>query len=81
MARAAKPGGVVAFDIISEQCLPPEIASKWVDAGHDYLVSFCREYVVSLLASRGFLLLDSFLTPYDVGRSEYLIFRRDSVED
>jgi SAM-dependent methyltransferase len=34
MARVVRPGGVVAFDIVSERCLDEEILDMWVNVGH-----------------------------------------------
>lgn len=75
IVRVAASGSFVAFDIISEQCLDTETVDKWIKAGHDFPCFLCSAYVREFFENNGFRLVDSFFSPYDVGRSEYLVFR------
>jgi phospholipid N-methyltransferase len=76
MARVAAPRAFITFDIISERCLEAKTVDKWIESGHDFPCFLSVAYVRQFFEENGFRLLDSFVTPYDVGSSEYLVFRR-----
>ena len=76
MVRVVRPGGAVAFDIVSERCLDDETLALWLDAGHTIYRPICRHWVVEYLGQRGLTLLGDFLTPLTGGKSDLLVFRR-----
>jgi hypothetical protein len=78
--RVTKEGSFVVFDIISEDCLDQITVNKWLNSVHDYLRFLSKNFVISLFNNQGFSLISTFFTRYGEGRSEYLVFIRDSCE-
>jgi hypothetical protein len=70
------PGGFVVFDIISERCMEPEMAAAWIKADHDFSCFLSSSYVKKFFERHGFHLCDTFLSKYDVGVSEYMVFQK-----
>jgi SAM-dependent methyltransferase len=77
MARVVRPGGVVAFDIVTEECLPDETVREWVRFTSFYR-PIPREWVVEFMRRRGLALRGSHFSPLPPGTTELLVFRRDS---
>lgn len=77
MARVVRPGGVVAFDIITEDSLDEETTTTWVSSGATIYGMLSRTWTVDYLARRGLSLIGSDFVPLTEGRTELLIFRRD----
>jgi SAM-dependent methyltransferase len=80
MARVVRPGGVVAFDLITEECLDEETVALWARVGTIFR-PVSRSWTVDYLKRRGLTLVGSHFTALPVGttdgRSELLVFRRD----
>lgn len=76
MARVVRPGGVVAFDVVTESCLDEEMARSWAQNGTIYHTC-SRDWIVESMRARGLTLVGSCFTPLRPGRSELLVFRRD----
>jgi SAM-dependent methyltransferase len=75
MARVAKPGGVVAFDVVTDPCLDERTTEQWVTTGSiHHMIS--REWVIQYLGRRGLELLGSHFTPLPPGKAELMVFRR-----
>jgi SAM-dependent methyltransferase len=75
MVRVVRPGGIVAFDVVTENCLDDETAHAWVR--HNSIYRLCpRTWVTGYLQRQGLTLLGSSFTPLPPGRSELLVFRR-----
>ncbi len=75
--RITKEGGIVAFDIISEECLDQQTVDKWLNSEHNYVRFLSKQYVVSLFSKHGFSILGSFRNRLGPGYSEYLVFSRN----
>jgi SAM-dependent methyltransferase len=75
MARVVRPGGIVAFDCVTEPCLDKRTVETWMKWGTIYR-PVPREWVLDFLRERGLELLGSHFTPLPPGRSELLVFRR-----
>jgi SAM-dependent methyltransferase len=75
MARVVRPGGTVAFDVASENCLDDPTVLAWIEQGTIYH-PFPKAWAVDFLQRRGLTLLGSETTPMPPGRSELLVFRR-----
>jgi SAM-dependent methyltransferase len=73
--RVTAPGGVVVFDVFSEECMGESEVAKWLASPHAYPVLLPRDYVVALFQSKGFFLLDAFTASYGEGVSLYLVFK------
>lgn len=76
MARVVRPGGVVAFDVVTEPCLDEETVQLWSRDGTIYH-PFPRAWTLEFMKRRGLTLLGSHFTPLPPGTSELLVFRRD----
>jgi phospholipid N-methyltransferase len=75
MARVVRPGGVVAFDVTTEECIDDDVVRLWARERTIYR-PVPRQWLVDLLDRRGLDLLGSHFTPMPPGRSELLVFRR-----
>ena len=76
MARVVRQGGIVAFDVVTEDCIGEEMARSWAQDGTIYYPS-PRSWIVEFMKSRGLTLVGSCFTPLRPGKSELLVFRRD----
>ncbi|MYW63095.1 methyltransferase domain-containing protein [Streptomyces sp. SID8379] len=77
MARVVRPKGVVAFDVVSENCLDDSTTSEWVSSGSTLYSMISRSWLVDRLAERQLSFLGSHFVPLSGGRTELLVFRRD----
>lgn len=75
MARVVRPGGIVAFDAVTEPCLDEETVRRWMNDGTIYF-AFPRDWTVEFMRRRGLELVGSHFTPLPPGRCELLVFRR-----
>lgn len=76
MARVTRPGGAVAFDIVTERCLDDPTARAWVREVARYR-PVPREWAVDFMGRRGFALRGSHFTVLPPGNSELMVFCRD----
>jgi SAM-dependent methyltransferase len=79
IARVVAPGAFVAFDICSEACFDTETAEKWLASDHNWPCFLSTAYVRQFFHNNGFVFVESFLTPFNVGWSEYLVFRQPAA--
>jgi hypothetical protein len=77
MIRVVRPGGVIAFDIVSERCLDDDILEMWVSVGHTLYHPIPREWVVDYFAQRNVALVGDHLAILSGGKSDLLVFRRE----
>jgi SAM-dependent methyltransferase len=76
MARVVRPGGVVAFDVVTEPCLDEETVRSWIRDGTIYH-PFPRTWAIEFMKRRGLSLAGALMTPMPPGAAELLVFRRD----
>jgi SAM-dependent methyltransferase len=77
MARVVRPGGAIAFDIVTEDCLDDKTIEAWTRRGTIYH-PVSRVWVVEFLQRRGLTLCGSYFAPLTPpGITELLVFRRD----
>ena len=76
MARVTRPGGAVAFDIVTEECLDDETVREWVRVASFYR-PVPREWAVEFMRRRGLTLRGSHFSPLPPGTAELLVFRRE----
>lgn len=76
MARVVRPGGAVAFDVVTENCLDDETVRNWVQVNSFYN-PVPREWAVEFMQRRGLTLSGSHFLPLPPGTAELLVFRRD----
>ena len=77
--RITADGGIVIFDIYSEDCFDEETVDKWLSSTHRYPCFLSKSYVASHFARHGFQLLNTFKNKHGAGNSEYLVFIRSST--
>jgi phospholipid N-methyltransferase len=75
MARVVRPGGALAFDILSENCLDDARVCTWARHGTFYR-PISRVWAVEFLQRRGLTLRGSHFAKMSPGTSELLVFRR-----
>ena len=76
MIRVVRPGGVIAFDIVSERCLDDEILDMWVNVGDTPYHPIPREWAIDYFAQRDAIFLGDHLAILSGGKSDLLVFRR-----
>jgi hypothetical protein len=76
MARVVRPGGAVAFDIVTERCLDDPTTQAWIRETSLYR-PVSRDWSIDFMRRRGLTLQGSHFTPLPPGESELLVFRRD----
>lgn len=81
MARVVRPGGIVAFDLVTEPCLNDEIVLGWSRRGTIYR-PVPRDWIVEFLRRRELVLRGSHIEPLPVGHgnSELLVFQRPAQQ-
>lgn len=78
MARVVRPGGVVAFDVMTEDCLDDAMTSLWLahpERGMIYALT-PRRWMLDFFAERDLDLLGSQFVPLAGVRTELLVYRR-----
>jgi len=85
MARVARPGGWLVFDLMTETCLESQHLKAWFDADPwtwDWSpIMTGRRYVLDLLAAAGVFLVSSFHVAMFPAVSECLILRKAGHAD
>jgi SAM-dependent methyltransferase len=76
MARVVRPGGAVAFDIVTEDCLDDETVQEWIRMPSFYQ-PIPRSWALEFMRRRGLTLCGSHFTPLPPGTAELLVFRRE----
>jgi hypothetical protein len=79
MARVARGGAHIVFDIMSEACLDRPTLARWAASGIDngaYPAVMPRSVAIDFLAERGCALVGSFLVPMGEGHTETLVLRK-----
>jgi SAM-dependent methyltransferase len=76
MARVARPGGAVAFDIVTENCMDDTVTKQWIADGATLYSMIPRQWTIDLLDRCGLALLGSAFAPLSGGRTELLVFRK-----
>lgn len=80
MARVARPGGWIVFDVMTENCLDPDTVRVWAarGEGHDgYPAPMPRQMCVDLFRTLDCELVGGFQVPMGVGSTETLVFRKE----
>ncbi len=76
MARVVRPGGAVAFDIVTENCMDEAATERWVAESAILYLMMPRQWTIDLLDRYGLTLLGSAFAPLSGGRTELLVFRK-----
>lgn len=80
MARVVKPGGWIAFDILTENCFTPERLQAWFNSdvwSWEWAPNIVpKDFVCKLFADYKVHLADSFLVPLYPANTECCVFRK-----
>jgi hypothetical protein len=76
MARVVRPGGAVAFDIVTEPCMDDPTTQEWLRYSSLYR-PIPRDWVIDFMRRRGLILQGAHFAPLPPGTSELLVFRRE----
>jgi SAM-dependent methyltransferase len=76
MARVVRPGGIVAFDIVTEDCLDEKATQTWLAENAMIYRVTPRAWTIDLLARRGLTLLGSHFEALSGASTELLVFRK-----
>lgn len=79
MARVVRPGGAVAFDIVTENCMDEATTAAWLRQGITMYSMIPRQWTVDLLARHGLELVGSSFAALSGGRTELLVFRKPAA--
>ena len=80
MARVVRPGGTVAFDLVTEDCLDEATLAYWMEHGSMYRL-IPRGWAIDFLSSRGLSYVGRYFPVLPPGTSELMVFRRADIED
>jgi hypothetical protein len=71
-----RPGGAVAFDIVTENCMDEAGTATWLRRGITLYSMIPRQWTVDLLARHGLELAGNSFAALSGGRTELLVFRK-----
>lgn len=80
MARVVRPGGAVAFDVVTEDCLDEASVKYSMEHGSIYRLT-PRTWAIDFLTSRGLSYVGHYFPLMPPGTSELMVFRRFNSED
>jgi SAM-dependent methyltransferase len=75
MARVVRPGGTIAFDVVTEPCMDERAIEHWIREQSFYLPT-PRDWVTEHLANRGLEYIGQHFSVLPPGRAELLVFRK-----
>jgi phospholipid N-methyltransferase len=75
MVRVVRPGGAIAFDVLTEQCLTDDIVKVWIANGTIFR-PIPREWLIDYLGRRGISITGSYLAPMTESQTELLVFQK-----
>ncbi len=79
MARIARTGGKIVFDIVTEECLDDATLKNWLAQGRGYQHYPClmpKQFAIDLLSRRGCDFVGSFFVPMKPGKTECMVFAK-----
>jgi hypothetical protein len=75
--RITAPGGHIAFDIISEECMSDAEVAAWLQTKLRYVNFLSKPFIVDFFERHGFSQVGDFRFPLMVfGHSVYLVFKK-----
>lgn len=78
IVRVTNDEGYVVFDIIAEDCLEPETVKKWLESELMFPCFLSKDYVIEFFTKHRFSLIGEFFNHnFSVGKSKYLIFKKE----
>jgi hypothetical protein len=80
MARVVRPGGTVAFDVVTEDCLDEASVKYSMEHGSIFRLT-PRTWAIDFLTSRGLSYVGHYFPVLPPGTSELMVFRRSNSEN
>jgi SAM-dependent methyltransferase len=74
MVRVVRPGGAVAFDVVTENCLDEAPVRHWMENGCPYKLT-PRSWVMDFLGRRGLSYVGNYFPVLPPGICELMVFR------
>jgi hypothetical protein len=75
MTRVVKDDGYIVFDLVTEECLAPEILERWINSGVKHACGMIpKQYALDFYKARGFHYRGGFIVPMEPGVTEYFVF-------
>jgi hypothetical protein len=81
IARVTRPGAWVVFDVMTEDCMDKDNMAMWLKTGintRTYPAILPKRFVTDFFEAHGFALIASFLVPMKPGRTECMVFKKQS---
>ena len=77
IVRVTNNSGYVVFDILSENCFDEETVQFWLESNQIFPSFLSENYVIDYFTKHDFVFIGEFFNPkYNVGKSQYLIFKK-----
>jgi hypothetical protein len=77
MARVARPGGHIVFDVVTEDCFDADVMQSWLSSGVTWANCLIpKQLACEFFAARGFSLAGCFLVPMKPGVTQYFVFSK-----
>ncbi|ARV61252.1 hypothetical protein BZZ01_23910 [Nostocales cyanobacterium HT-58-2] len=79
IVRVTHDESYVVFDILSEDCFDDITIKSWLESHHIYPCLVCKKYITDFFLKHRFALIGDFFNfKYGAGKSQYLVFKKDS---
>jgi hypothetical protein len=82
IARVTRPGAWVVFDVMTEGCMDNTNLERWLKGRNLWSVPYPaimpKKFVLDFFQGHGFEFIGGFLVPMKPGKTEYLVFRKQS---
>jgi hypothetical protein len=82
IVRVTRPGAWVVFDVMTENCMDNTNVPLWLKTGintRTYPAIIPRNFVINFFEGYGVKFISSFLVPMKPGKTECMVFRKQSV--
>ncbi|PZV14492.1 MAG: hypothetical protein DCF20_12650 [Pseudanabaena sp.] len=79
IVRVTNDEGYAVFDILSEECFDDNTLKSWVDSEQMFPCFLSEDYIIEFFTKHRFSLIGEFFNhKFNVGKSKYLIFKKES---
>jgi phospholipid N-methyltransferase len=78
MIRVTRPGGAIAFDVVTEPCLTDQVVNAWIAEGTTFR-PIPRQWLIEYLKRRGVTLTGNYFAQLTGGQTELLVFHKTGV--
>lgn len=78
MARVVRPGGTIAFDLVTEGCMDEDTITHWIGAGSSFRPA-PRTWTIGYLTAHGLEYVGHHVSSMPPGTAELLVFHRPAT--